>query len=736
MGAHQAALLACFGRPTTIADALIAYCVEHGGDPRELLMQVHGFLDQLAGDGIIVRADSPEAALIAPSLDTGHRLDGFLVTRCVSFAIDVEIYEVRDDHGRRFALKIARQDSAGARDALDREAEVLTRLGGTMSPALVRRGHVVDRPYVAMSWHDGIAPDVAAQRIARDSVVGRARLAQLCRQVVAAYVELHRRGVVHGDVHPGNILVGENTPPILIDFCVARILDDVRWSTAPRTVISMYDEPENAAASRASAPPVEASASGDQYSLAALLFRILTGVSYLRFSMDEDELRRQIVEDAPRSFSEVGAIAWPTVEAVLRKALSKRPEDRFASMNHFADAFANASRAHVASRSSARATSAAEQFVRQVSTSLADMAHDGRASDAAARIRGAGAAFALYRLACATDDYRLLAAADIWATKALSSPDPLATEQPLPLAHTTFGAHLVDVHVQSAFGDRDDVHRSIDWLCRNVSPQGPSIDVTFGQAGMLLGLSQALDLPDICADRREPLVRLGQEISRAIETHLFALPRIDECAQLPNLGIAHGWAGFLYSMMRWSESVGQSANDFVQRRLRELEACAELTPRGARWPWRNQLDDTNSSFMPGWCNGSAGFVHLWLLAARTVDASFDALARRAAWDTWESHTPAWDLCCGNAGRAYAMLAIHRHTGEREWLERALRLAARAIRDTSNAPLDAMYRPTHDLMRGAAGVAVLAAELANIDDARMPLFERERWPALVMRAARA
>jgi len=81
-----------------------------------------------------------------------------------------------------------------------------------------------------------------------------------------------------------------------------------------------------------------------------------------------------------------------------------------------------------------------------------------------------------------------------------------------------------------------------------------------------------------------------------------------------------------------------------------------------------------------------------------------------------------------------MLAIHRHTGEREWLERALRLAARAIRDTSNAPLDAMYRPTHDLMRGAAGVAVLAAELANIDDARMPLFERERWPALVMRAA--
>ena len=71
-----------------------------------------------------------------------------------------------------------------------------------------------------------------------------------------------------------------------------------------------------------------------------------------------------------------------------------------------------------------------------------------------------------------------------------------------------------------------------------------------------------------------------------------------------------------------------------------------------------------------------------------------------------------DLHCGLAGRAYAMLAMHRLTGEAAWLDRAHVLAERAA-----AGIDG-----DGLFKGAAGVAVLFADLQNPDDARFPLFD--------------
>ena len=743
IGDAEAALLARFQRPTTIGDALIAYCAEHGGDPRELLMKAHGFLNQLARDGIIVPADSPEAAVVAPLFEAGQRIGAFVVVRCVSFAIDTEVYQAHDEKGGCCAVKIARNDSRNALDALEREASILARLGGAVSPRLISAGHVQERPYVTMSWHEGESPDTAARRIAADSLLGRARLARLAGAVLDAYVEFERCGVVHGDLHPGNLLVAPEGRAVFVDFGLATIPGDARWSTAPRGGIPFYIEPEYASALLSDRAPPQASAHGEQYSLAAILYRILTGVSYLQFSAEEAEVRRQIVDDDPRTFSDVGAITWPGVERVLRKALSKRPQDRFASVHDFRSAFADASRTHAAS--AARSTSESTRFVAHLSTKLAETAYAGRASLECARGGGAGAAFALYRLACVADDHRLLSAADIWATKAAQSNTSALMdsddgahadrERRLPLLFSAAGAHLASIHIQSALGNPSGVRDAVDGFCHGAREHLPSIDLTFGQAGVLLGVALVLGIPGIDADQRQTLVEFGRAIEDALAVRIRSLSRIHECAEVPNLGMAHGWAGILYSVMRWSQSAELPIPNYVISRLRELEACATFTRRGARWPWRDRLDDDTPSFMPGWCNGSAGFVHLWLLAARTLDASFDALARRAAWDAWEWNTPAWDLCCGGSGRAYALIALYRHTGDRAWLERALRLAARAVRDAGHAPLDATFRPSHNLNRGEAGVAVLAAELETIEDARMPLFEAERWPLPVTRGAR-
>jgi eukaryotic-like serine/threonine-protein kinase len=131
--------------------------------------------------------------------------------------------------------------------------------------------------------------------------------------------------------------------------------------------------------------------------------------------------------------------------------------------------------------------------------------------------------------------------------------------------------------------------------------------------------------------------------------------------------------------------------------------------------------------MSGWCNGSAGYVHLWTLAHRlTRDERMLGLAEGAAWNAWESDGPVSTVCCGRAGRAYALLNMFRHTDDDAWLTRARTLADRAAAESAPGESEG-----HDdsLYKGRLGSALLAADQAAPHEACLPFFEPERWPSL-------
>jgi hypothetical protein len=162
----------------------------------------------------------------------------------------------------------------------------------------------------------------------------------------------------------------------------------------------------------------------------------------------------------------------------------------------------------------------------------------------------------------------------------------------------------------------------------------------------------------------------------------------------------------------------------VPERLQQLAECAEYSGRGARWKWTTHKRgrEVVTSYMPGWCNGSAGFVFLWTLAHRLLqDETYLILAQKAAWNTWEEHATIDNLCCGLAGRAYGLLNLYKYTGERAWLQRAQELASRAALSRP-----ALELPEHSLYKGKVGVAVLAADLSRPEASSMPLFEEEGW----------
>jgi len=150
-----------------------------------------------------------------------------------------------------------------------------------------------------------------------------------------AYAILHRQGVVHGDVHLGNLLVDDQGYFRIVDFGLARCSDDQQDSRS-RGGVAAFFEPEYARAVLAGARPPSPTMLGEQYAVAAVVYSLLTGEHYLEFSLEQDEMFGQICTDPPFSLARRGAVWWPEAEPTLQRALEKEPARRYLSVESVA----------------------------------------------------------------------------------------------------------------------------------------------------------------------------------------------------------------------------------------------------------------------------------------------------------------------------------------------------------------------------------------------------------------
>jgi serine/threonine-protein kinase len=336
------------------------------------------------------------------------------------------------------------------------------------------------------------------------------------------------------------------------------------------------------------------------------------------------------------------------------------------------------------------------------------------------------------------EDPELLALADLWSVRtgvraqqegAFSSAElditPEIVGRSTPY-HTISGVHWVRACVAQAVNDVVGFNQACDDLVRASHDLSTNPDLTLGRAGTLVAFGSLIDL-----GRSMPLVDLsfvraaGDGLAASLTAHLESLAPIAEEPTLKYLGIAHGWSGIVYALLRWREATGSGTTTAaLVDRLDQLASAAEPTADGLRWPrLRRNSRSRSVDFVPSWCNGTAGFVHLWLTAERVLgEAGYRELACGAARDALGPVESGVDLCCGLSGRAYAVLALHRASGDEFWLREARKLAFRALRPRM---LDAPFALS--LYKGAVGPVVLAEELRAPMTASMPLFESENWP---------
>lgn len=257
-------------------------------------------LEQALGRGLAAELDSAWA----PGRVIGaYRLERLLATGGMD-----AVFVARKADGelkRPVALKLVPaglvNDETVAR--FRRERDLLAGLVHPNIAALLDAGISDDgQPWFAMEYIEGVRFDHWSER----ESTGRTACMRQFHVLAEAVAFAHRNLVVHGDLKPGNVMIGKNGRLRLLDFGIARLMNEIPREDAPRYFTTRYAAPERRTGSHAGT-------ASDVYSLGVMLRDIVAARDWGRGSAGRD------------------------LAAIATRASADKPEQRFESARGLAD---------------------------------------------------------------------------------------------------------------------------------------------------------------------------------------------------------------------------------------------------------------------------------------------------------------------------------------------------------------------------------------------------------------
>lgn len=212
-------------------------------------------------------------------------------------------------------VRLAPSDPGRNRDRVMREARAAARLNHPNVTAVYDVVADADTVHIVMELVQG---ESLSERVGRDGRLAPAEAARLGLGVLGALEAAHRRGIVHRDVKPGNVLLPEgDDEPKLTDFGIASIADDAAL-TMTGTVLG---SPSFIAPEQASGRPVGPAA--DLWGLGALLYFAVEGVAPFDRG-DPLPTLTAVVHEPPRPAEHAGPLG-PVIADLLHKDPAQRP---------------------------------------------------------------------------------------------------------------------------------------------------------------------------------------------------------------------------------------------------------------------------------------------------------------------------------------------------------------------------------------------------------------------------
>ena len=321
-----------------------AFLARECADDESLAAQVRAMLDSDAREQLLDRDLGDVAGdLIGNRPPAPERFGPYRIVRRIGEGGMGLVYEaIRDDLGTVAAVKVLRDAwvSPERRERFVAEQRTLARLNHPHIARLYDAGSLPDgTPWIVMEYVDGV-PLTEHCRAAALSIAERLRL---FREVCDAVQFAHRHLVLHRDLKPSNILVTTDGRVKLLDFGIAKQLENLDTPAAATQTALWLMTPAYASPERLRGTAVGIDA--DVYSLGVILYELVAG--RLPFEVERrtpGEVEAAILHDNPPKPSEIAGArraaasraAWGDLDVLCLTAMHRDPDRRYATVDALA----------------------------------------------------------------------------------------------------------------------------------------------------------------------------------------------------------------------------------------------------------------------------------------------------------------------------------------------------------------------------------------------------------------
>ncbi len=266
-----------------------------------------------------------------PELATGTIIDGrYRVLSRLGAGGMADVFCAEDQQlGRKVALKLLHRRFAEDPDFVERFRREAQAAAGLQHPNVVGvydRGAYDGTYYIAMEYLPGHS---LKQLIRQEAPLDPVRAIDITIQILKAARFAHKRGVIHRDLKPHNVIIDESDNAKVTDFGIARAGASDMTETGSIMGTAQYLSPEQAQGHAVSA-------ASDLYAVGVVLYELLTG----RVPFDGESavtIALKHVSEAPPAPRAINPAIPPELEQAVLWALNKNPSDRPADAEQFID---------------------------------------------------------------------------------------------------------------------------------------------------------------------------------------------------------------------------------------------------------------------------------------------------------------------------------------------------------------------------------------------------------------
>ena len=281
---------------------------------------------------------------VPTSYPPGKQIDHYMITRMLGQGIANEVYLAYDLTNRQqVVLKCPRQDVIGGAaifQAYRQEARVGKLLHHPSLQNLLYQNEERGHEYLVFEY----IPGKALRQVLKEyphSIMPVEEIIPILLPICSALVHVHAHGIIHRDVKPENILLGDDGSVRLLDFGIALFKDKAGHTTRRRIPLpftNFVGTPTYMPSERLQGEPGDERS--DIYAIGAILYEMLCGHTPFEDADGFAVIELQMAYDPP-DIRKLNATVPPALATVIMKAIRRNLAKRYATMQSLLDDLSN-----------------------------------------------------------------------------------------------------------------------------------------------------------------------------------------------------------------------------------------------------------------------------------------------------------------------------------------------------------------------------------------------------------